>query len=163
MYMYIYVYTWDNLLVGMAVEGGWRHSRWSGRLRRSPDCLWVMCFAVLLVWTVVWTGHLPFFHFRTRTTKSKQKLGQSKKKTKARTSKPLTETERINESESYDVVTYIGILSFLWDVLCRSVRILVVGIFLGVHFLISQTLIGKLWSRLHSQSRVWFYYCLLAK
>jgi len=49
-----------------------------------------------------------------------------------------------NESESYDVAVYIGILSFLWSVPCRSVRILVGGIlFLGIHFLISWTLIRR--------------------
>jgi len=34
-----------------------------------------------------------------------------------------------NESESYDVAVYIEILSFLWGVPCRPVRILVGGIF----------------------------------
>jgi len=36
-----------------------------------------------------------------------------------------------NESEYYDVATYIGLLSFLWNVPCRLVRILVGGILFG--------------------------------
>jgi len=42
-------------------------------------------------------------------------------------SKSLNDSEK-NEGESYDVATYIGILSFLWGVPCRSARILVGGI-----------------------------------
>jgi len=43
-----------------------------------------------------------------------------------------------NESESYDIAAYIGILSFLWGVPCRPVRILVgESLFLGIHLLIS--------------------------
>jgi len=51
---------------------------------------------------------------------------------------------RKNESGSYDVAAYIGILSFLWDVPCWSVKILVGGILFWTYtFLISRTLIGK--------------------
>jgi len=36
--------------------------------------------------------------------------------------------KRENENDSYDVAAYIGILSFLWDVSCWWIRILVDGI-----------------------------------
>jgi len=56
---------------------------------------------------------------------------------------PVTETEK-NESESYDIAVYIGILSFMLDVPCQWVRIFDWwNPFLGIHFLISQILIMK--------------------
>jgi len=51
-------------------------------------------------------------------------------KERAWTINPSRKQEK-NESESYGVAAYIEILSFLWDVPCWWVRILVSGIFFG--------------------------------
>jgi len=47
-----------------------------------------------------------------------------------------------NESESYEAAAYIGILFFLWDMPC-GLGFWLMESFLEIHFLISQTLIGK--------------------
>jgi len=72
--------------------------------------------------------------------KRKQKLRQ--KENKSSNEQTISGNRTDKRGESYDVAIYIGILSFLWDVSCRLVRILVRSS-LRIHFLIFQTLIGK--------------------
>jgi len=92
--------------------------------------LWVMHLKKLVVWTRYALSQLCTLELR----KCEQAIGERTERMKM---------IKKNESESYDVATYIGVFSFLWDVPCW-LGFWLVGSLLGIHLLISQTLIGKI-------------------
>jgi len=97
-------------------------------------------------WVVLLLEPLVWVNFTFRYSLSRNESTRRSNSSEDRVSKLGRASHHRNRKErqrAYNVATYTGILSFLWDVPCRSVRILSWESFLGIHFLISQTLIGK--------------------
>jgi len=82
-----------------------------------------------------------------------KKINESKQKSK----------KNENEKESYYVAGYVAILSFLWDVQCQWVRILIDGILSGDILFNSSNFDWKICHGVDSTHSPGFSYCLLAR